>query len=61
MELKRARRRPSERDRGRKLSLATAARRRLDNDARPRGRAWINGREVGAEDARFDHLSRSYD
>jgi hypothetical protein len=26
-----------------------------------RGRAWINGREVGGPDARFAHLGRSYD
>lgn len=26
-----------------------------------RGRAWINGREVGGESPRFAHLSRSYD
>jgi hypothetical protein len=29
--------------------------------ARSGGRAWINGREVGGVDARFAHLSRSYD
>jgi hypothetical protein len=26
-----------------------------------RGRAWINGREVGGADPRFAHLARSYD
>jgi hypothetical protein len=26
-----------------------------------RGRAWINGREVGGGDPRFDHLAVSYD
>jgi hypothetical protein len=26
-----------------------------------RGRAWINGREVGGTDKRFAHLSRSHD
>lgn len=26
-----------------------------------RGRAWINGREVGGADARFAHLVSSYD
>lgn len=25
------------------------------------GRAWINGREVGGNDARFAHLTRSFD
>jgi hypothetical protein len=27
----------------------------------PRGRAWINGREVGGADPRYQHLARSYD
>ena len=61
MDPNRANRRPSNPDRRRTLALATAARRRLDRDARPRGRAWINGREVGGAIARFDHLGRSYD
>lgn len=26
-----------------------------------KGRAWINGREVGGTDPRFAHLNRSYD
>jgi hypothetical protein len=26
-----------------------------------RGRAWINGCEVGGADPRFDHLAVSYD
>ena len=43
------------------LQSQSAARRRLDEDARPRGRAWINGREVGGASARFDHLARSHD
>jgi hypothetical protein len=36
-------------------------------DARPkledadRGRAWLNGREVGGVDARYAHLGRSHD
>jgi hypothetical protein len=34
------------------------ARRRL---SRSRGRAWINGREVGGPDPRYSHLSRSHD
>ncbi len=25
------------------------------------GRAWLNGREVGGSDSRFQHLMRSYD
>ena len=53
--------RPTDRDRARHLRLATAARRRLDQESRTRGRAWINGREVGGSDARFAHLGRSYD
>jgi hypothetical protein len=28
---------------------------------RPRGRAWLNGREVGLTHQRFPQLSRSYD
>lgn len=28
---------------------------------RSTGRAWINGREVGGNDARFTHLTRSFD
>jgi hypothetical protein len=31
------------------------------HEAKARGRAWINGREVGGGDPRFDHLSVSYD
>lgn len=52
---------PTERDRARHLALATVARRRLDERSLPRGRAWINGREVGGADARFAHLGRSHD
>lgn len=52
---------PTDRERARHLTLATAARRRLDRDSRTRGRAWINGREVGEADTRFAHLGRSYD
>jgi hypothetical protein len=26
-----------------------------------KGRAWINGNEVGGSDPRFAHLNRSYD
>jgi len=60
MELKRPNR-PNQQDRRRSLALVTAARRRLDEEPRQRGRAWINGREVGGASARFDHLSRSHD
>ena len=34
------------------------ARRRLD---RPAGRVWVNGREVGGQDARYAHLGQSHD
>jgi len=61
MELKRPNRRPNQQDRRRSLALVTAARRRLDEEPRQRGRVWINGREVGGASARFDHLSRSHD
>ena len=30
-------------------------------DSSGTGRAWINGREVGGGDPRFDHLAVSYD
>lgn len=60
MEPKRTSRPPSDRQRRRTLALATDARRRLTGD-RTRGRAWINGREVGGGDARYAHLGRSYD
>jgi hypothetical protein len=52
---------PSARDRRRALGLAIAARRRLDTEPRSLGRAWINGREIGAPQPRFAHLGRSYD
>ena len=29
--------------------------------SQPRGRAWINGREVGGTDPRFDHLTTGSD
>jgi hypothetical protein len=29
--------------------------------ARPRGRAWINGREIGGAPACVAHLARGYD
>jgi hypothetical protein len=28
---------------------------------RSTGRVWINGREVGGPDPRYDHLARSHD
>jgi hypothetical protein len=34
------------------------ARRRL---TRPTGRVWVNGREVGGPDPRYEHLSRGGD
>ena len=39
---------------------AIAAKRRLEESA-TRGRAWINGREVGGADQRYAHLARSHD
>lgn len=43
----------------RRLANAIEARRRLDGESR--GRAWINGREVGGLDPKYAHLARSYD
>lgn len=34
------------------------ARRRLE---RPRGRVWVNGRELGGQDPRYAHLGRVHD
>ena len=51
---------PTGRAREQRVLRAVAARRRLGNEA-PRGRAWINGREVGGEDPRYAHLYRSHD
>ena len=48
------------RRRDQRMSRAIEARRSLSSSG-GRGRAWINGREVGGEHARFAHLSRSYD
>ena len=45
----------------RRMVLATAARRRLEPTPPPRGRAWINGREVGGTNPRYAHLHRSHD
>jgi hypothetical protein len=55
---------PQGRRRDRRLERAMEARRRLADsadEARPGGRAWINGEEVGGADPRFAHLSASYD
>jgi hypothetical protein len=55
------------RDRGRRVSRAMAARRRLDRgserrrDRRGGGRLWVNGRELGGADPRFAHLTQSFD
>jgi hypothetical protein len=48
------------RRREQRLFRAMEARRGLSSSG-SRGRAWINGREVGGENSRFAHLSRSYD
>jgi hypothetical protein len=45
----------------RRMLRAIAARRRVEPTPPPRGRAWINGREVGGQDPRFAHLSRAHD
>jgi hypothetical protein len=51
-----------------RISRAMDARRRLaeveheqENDDRARGRAWINGLEVGGTDRRFAHLAVFHD
>lgn len=53
------------RERGRRVARAVDARRRLDNRPRDRqrtrGRAWLNGIELGAPSGAFAHLARSYD
>ncbi|MEX2195602.1 MAG: hypothetical protein WD844_09985 [Thermoleophilaceae bacterium] len=43
----------------RRLANAIEARKRLNGMSR--GRAWINGREVGGLDPKYAHLARSYD
>jgi hypothetical protein len=51
-------------DRVRRLNRVREARARLaspGSDSRERGRAWINGREVGGADGRFAHLAHSHD
>ena len=47
-------------DRDQRMSRTIQARRRL-NSPRGGGRAWINGREVGGTDPRWDHLSAGHD
>jgi hypothetical protein len=55
------------RERVRRVTHAMAARRRLersrDRRRRPRGagRVWVNGRELGGADPRFEHLAQSFD
>ena len=43
-----------------RMSRVIQARRRLTSP-RGGGRAWINGREVGGADRRYDHLAAVYD
>ncbi len=45
----------------RRVMRAIAARKVLEAGRPPRGRAWINGCEVGGPEPRFAHLSRSHD
>jgi hypothetical protein len=56
---------PTGAERARSVMRVTTARRRLERvrerRARTRGRAWVNGSEVGGEDGRFGHLERSHD
>lgn len=52
------------RDRLRRMNRAREAHTRLtagDSERRERGRAWINGREVGGADSRFSHLAATHD
>jgi hypothetical protein len=57
------------RERARRVSQATVARRRLrtaERDERPAsprrgGRAWINGAQTAEADPALDHLSEFYD
>ncbi len=56
--LSQAARRRSELDRAigdRQVAYAVGAHRR------PTGRSWINGREVGGTDPRYEHLEHTYD
>jgi hypothetical protein len=52
---------PSRRERRRAVAQTIAARRRLETEPRPRGRVWINGREVDGIKPGLDHLGRSHD
>jgi hypothetical protein len=52
---------PSRRERRRAFTQTIAARRRLETEPRPRGRVWINGREVDGTKPGLDHLGRSHD
>ena len=57
---------PLEGIRDRRVARAVDARRRLDERPRDeprerRGRAWLNGIELGQPTAAFAHLSESYD
>ncbi|MEA2397710.1 MAG: hypothetical protein QOK25_1266 [Thermoleophilaceae bacterium] len=57
-------------DRGRRVSRAVAARRRIQDTragrerrrgGRPAGRAWLNGHELGGTDPRHAHLGVAFD
>ena len=48
------------RRRDQRMFRAVEARRSLSSSG-GHGRAWINGREVGGENPRFAHLSRTHD
>jgi len=61
MESRTVRRMPSHRERRRAVAQTMAARRRLETELRPRGRVWINGREVDGTKPALDHLGRSHD
>ena len=61
MEFATLRNMPSGPERRRALGHTVAAGRRLQPEPPLRGRAWINGREVGGADARYKHLGRSHD
>ncbi len=52
---------PSRRERRRAVTQTIAARRRLETEPRPRGRVWVNGREVDGTKPGLDHLGRSHD
>ena len=52
---------PRSGDRNRLLTRVINTRRQLATGAEVRGRAWINGREVGGTDPRLAHLAASYD